>query len=483
MTNNHYKLKNVIAFNFSGFACVSIIVFLSLTQPYFLKQVIGVHANKIGSTIGNLGFFDEIVAIIICPILGVLCDELNKRNSRISGHKLIQSSSFIILFISFLGFSRSSVVSEVFLFRGIFAIGVSACMSMIPVMLSELTNSDIFRNNSGRRRNGLFSALIGISTGIGAIFAVSCLLPLPVNISSKFDISMKASLKVSYLIVSGYALLAGLILAIFLYNRSQQLNHIRENSGFSAYFATLFNGFKLAKSNKRIQLAFVGSFVARSTTVTTSVFIPLLAYNYYSKMGRCTDEDCHDAYVFSAILTGVAQTIALVSSPLWGLLIDSRVGKTTTILISSILGIGGNLGLCLAAYYKEVYDPRNALCFIIVGFIGLSQIGVIITSMSLVSEAGDTKEVEEPSELTGPILDISEEEPIQELEPITAAVGPTIGSVSGLYSLSGGVGILLITKVGGSLSDHYITAPFFILGLFNLVLLGFSLREGGVRIA
>ena len=78
--------------------------------------------------------------------------------------------------------------------------------------------------------------------------------------------------------------------------------------------------------------------------------------------------------------------------------------------------------------------------------------GAIIALMSLVSKAG------------------------QLLEDTEHRV---IGSITGLYNLSGGIGILVIAKLGGTWSDHWVFGPFFILGLCNLILMagaGLSMR-------
>jgi len=46
------------------------------------------------------------------------------------------------------------------------------------------------------------------------------------------------------------------------------------------------------------------------------------------------------------------------------------------------------------------------------------------------------------------------------------------GSIAGIYSLTGGAGILFITKIGGVLFDNWsTTAPFLIMLSFNALLL------------
>ena len=74
-----------------------------------------------------------------------------------------------------------------------------------------------------------------------------------------------------------------------------------------------------------------------------------------------------------------------------------------------------------------------------ISIIGLSQIGLIISSMSVLSGIPNAHDI--------------------------------MGSLSGLYSFCGGIGIMIISSLGGYLSDHWILGPFFILGLFNVALL------------
>ncbi|KAK6205389.1 major facilitator superfamily domain-containing protein [Scheffersomyces amazonensis] len=481
LNNNNYSAGNLVAFNYAGFACISIVVFLSSTQPFYLSEVLGINIDdKIGSTIGTLGFADELTAIISAPLIGTLVDKINSKG--ISGTKLIQSLSFLVIAISLIGYGTlsSNVIPDLIFFRCLFALGVTSCMSLVTVLLNELSNSDFsFRKfvfwktvpdlqyqtditPTTNRRNGKYAALIGISTGLGAIFAVSNFLTLPIKLVNWYPSwTLKDGLKTSYNLIAGYAFLSFLLLHIFLYDKNKQINQIshdellgdndddNEDNNIKlkpSYFELLQRGIELSKENHKVQLSYVGAFVARSTTVATSVFIPLIVYNYYYKQKLCdvteypNKKNCYDGYIFAAILTGVAQTVALISAPVWGYLIDLKsVGKFKTFLFSGVIGLIGNYGLCLTSSGEELYDPHTFGCFMMVSLIGISQIGIIITSMSLLSTSS-----EDPNHM---------------------------GSLSGLYSLSGGLGILIITKLGGMLSDSWILAPFFILGTFNLILI------------
>lgn len=78
-------------------------------------------------------------------------------------------------------------------------------------------------------------------------------------------------------------------------------------------------------------------------------------------------------------------------------------------------------------------------------FIGIGQIGVIISSMQL----------------------------------CTYKKQPFSGAIAGVYTLSGGFGILIITKVGGYLSDLWIGFAFLILATFNIILFFSTLSLSG----
>lgn len=499
----NYSVINYLAFNYAGFACVAIIVFLSSTQPFFIKEIIGIDPTtattsttstsknskdgKIGHIVGGLGFIDELTAMIVAPLLGALNDNLNSK--QYNGSKLIQSFSFIIIAISLFGYAVwcKNLVPDMFIFRSIFAIGVTGCMSMVTVILNELTISDFefWRSNKQvtsqyiplnqeeegedadeqqqhtspdtLKKNGKFAGLMGVCTGLGAIFSVSVFVTLPINLG----------MKNAYLVVMGFALLSFAILFSFLYNvngkdnihnnendNNDNNNNDNNNNEISAknesYFQLLIHGYEFSKHNKQAQLAYAGSFVARSTTVATAMFIPLMVYEWYYTIGQCKSNNdnewagkltCHEGYVFAAILSGVAQTVALISAPIWGYFVDARrIGKCNTLALAAIVGMIGNFGLSLIhSYSSNTYNPKTFICFFMISIIGLSQIGLIISSMSVLSGIPNAHDI--------------------------------MGSLSGLYSFCGGIGIMIISSLGGYLSDHWILGPFFILGLFNVALL------------
>uniref|UniRef100_A0A0L0NRH1 Major facilitator superfamily (MFS) profile domain-containing protein n=1 Tax=Candidozyma auris TaxID=498019 RepID=A0A0L0NRH1_CANAR len=501
--NPGYRVRNLLALNFAGFACISLVVFLLASQPFYLSDVIGVDLKKIGSVVGTLGVLDELTSIFVAVFLGTFNDKLNfwaRSSTRFfpSGPRILELGGFLLLAASLFGYGKlaHSVFPDLWFWRAIFAVAVTACMSIVTVMLHEANNSDFAwtdlafwrmyqhkpehqeveegllseepagLSHPQKKKHGKLSAMIGVSTGLGAVFSVSFFLTLPVKLSDhNDDLTREGSVRLSYVLLGVFAFAAAVLVFTFAYDSAKHRKAAgvggSEQDKELSYLELLKQGLQASKYNRRVQLAYVSSFVSRSTTVANSVFIPLMVFKFYSEHGKCSGsasesantplkDECYDGYVFSAILTGVAQTVALVSSPLWGILVDSnRLGCLMTLLIAAASGMLGSFGLCLASVIGgDGYDPRNAVCFILVSFIGLSQIGTIIASMSLVSSIGLSIESTEHR---------------------------VIGSISGCASVCGGFGILLITKVGGSWSDHWTFGPFFILGLLNVILAAASI--------
>jgi len=132
--------------------------------------------------------------------------------------------------------------------------------------------------------------------------------------------------------------------------------------------------------------------------------------------------------------------------------------------------------------------------FFIVSLIGISQIGAIVCSLGLLGRGvlGDEggyslsgqlqgaqpvsgQVVSEPTE-TSPLVGSSQ------LSTPPHSRGHLKGSIAGVYSLSGGAAILLLTKLGGYLFDSLSTgAPFYMMAIFNAVLLVVGTGAGAYR--
>lgn len=173
-----------------------------------------------------------------------------------------------------------------------------------------------------------------------------------------------------------------------------------------------------------------------------SVFFPLWVYSYFIRTEKCADfdpanpafkTDCREAYVAASILTGVAQTCALVGAPFFGILSD-KVYRPFSVLLATVIGGGGYFWL----YFID--RPMSTAAFVAAGLVGFGEIGNVVCSLSLVASPSVPK--------------------------------ASRGSVAGVYSAFGAAGILFNTKIGGILFDQWHSAaPFFLMGTAHVVVI------------
>lgn len=261
------------------------------------------------------------------------------------------------------------------------------------------------------------------------------------------------------------------------------------------YLHLLKDSVFLGFTDSRITLGYVGGFVARASTVAISLFIPLYINTFFIGNGFCQGsphdpsrqlkEECRAAYILSSIVTGSAQLCALLCAPVFGY-ISHKPGRVNwLILVCTIFGIVGYtiLPQLPSPEFKNV-DGRGGspVIFLAAALIGISQIGAIVCSLGILGQgvlavelprtarAEPTIAPDEDETVEGtPLLRIrTQEESVARIR--------LKGSIAGVYSLCGGIAILLLAKLGGYLFDNLSTgAPFYMMAIFNGILLLVSL--------
>ena len=122
----------------------------------------------------------------------------------------------------------------------------------------------------------------------------------------------------------------------------------------------------------------------------------------------------------------------MLAAPLVGNFAD-RLGPTVALAVPAALGACAYGGMLL------IGDPRSKIVMFMAILQGFAQIGMIISSVSLVAK-------EAPPHARG--------------------------AVSGVYSLFGAFGIITVSKIGGALTEIWTeTGPFSVIAVANIVLL------------
>lgn len=365
-------------------------------------------------------------------------------------------------------------------------------------------------------------------TGFGALVALSFFLRLPTRFQDH-GISPSQAVADSFYVVGSVAL-AVAVGCFFglrglsgeedkgwrrLLNRKQSIKPTEE--GFlrdtppplPSYPRLLATSITLGFSDMNIGLGYVGGFVARASSVGISLFIPLFVNAYFINSGRCPanpdkspktpseiKENCARAYIVASIISGVSQLVALICAPVFGYLSSVYQKYNLPLLLASVAGIAGYVIFGNIKSPDPQTDDGSYGIFFIAALLGISQIGAIVCSLGLLArgiEAEDDSSLfhsdanESIGRLDGSTGEGCEEansllasEPLlpSHLRDVTGGASRSAlkGSIAGVYSLAGGAGILLLTKVGGLMFDKVDPgSPFFLMAGFNGLLFAITL--------
>ncbi|KAF2399673.1 hypothetical protein EJ06DRAFT_511867 [Trichodelitschia bisporula] len=525
---------------------ISFLVFLNSAVSFVITDRIG-QTNGVGDAVGTLGFADELLALVACPIWGALSDRVGVRAVVVTGYAIVGVA--LCLFVQ-----ARNVYPQLLLGRLLFSLGGSATSTMVTAILptmtqprtplptptstptpiphahrptpsisSELTITParfqartppppISPTPPPSSSAGKLSGIVGMLTGIGALVALGFFLPLPTYFQNA-GMSPGQAVADSFYVVGAIALVVAVGCAFGLRHLPGEeaksyhalfKSHVQKDSSYAdepgtrvlSYPRLLFHAASLALHDVDIALAYVGGFVARASSVAISLFIPLYINAYFISSGRCRattslphdphaiKRTCQRAYILASILTGTSQLIALLCAPLFGYLSARYAHSNAPLLLTAIAGIAGYVMLGLLKNPDFAEKDGGPGVFIIVALVGVSQIGAIVCSLALVARGVHGEQPEKihpppptpgagsadsalgtPTPTAGP--NVLPEEPPESRENRHALKG----SIAGMYSLAGGAGILLLTKLGGVLFDGAdVGGPFFMMAGFNAVL-------------
>ena len=579
---------------------ISFLVFLNSSVSFVITDLLGVR-HGVGNAVGTLGFADELVALLACPIWGLLSDRIGVRGVTVIGYSIIGMSLFIFV-------QAKNIYPQLLVARLLFSVGGAATSTMVtailPIMtlgkgkgrvesseepaedsntfdetsthrsrsttatsatvtperyassassslrshphsLTHIPSHDPAGDSSSKSGTSQIAGLVGMFTGIGALVALGLFLPLPARMREIFEDRAVAVMNSFYVVGS-----VALLVAVFCFFGLRDLSGeeckgwkrlfpihpittskdadnsaepsrvkfpLRKTRSAVVSFARLgFDASKLGFVDASIGLGYIGGFVARASSVAISLFIPLYINSYFISTGLCRSapydpsnpeaapgnlkQQCERAYKLAAALTGVSQLIALLCAPLFGY-IDGRYRRANLpILAAAAVGVLGYVALARI----EDPDPESrsgGAIFAIMVALGFSQIGAIVCSLSSLGR-GIQQETQDDYIVRNAALarrdrpDTIEEEGDDvdantneqstllgystcETEGEDPPRGQLKGSIAGIYSLGGGAGILLLTKLGGFLFDRVGQgAPFYLMALFNLILFVVALTNG-----
>lgn len=396
---------NMVTFYWASLTGILLQTFVPQMQPYLLTEFLHIPEGEQGVVSGDLSFWGELVIIVMVGVWGTLSDRIGRRPVMVLGYLIMSAGVF--------AYPQASSFGELLLVRLAFAAGAAAYSVMLITLIA-----DYITDHSRGRGTGL----MGFCNGLGALITVMLVLRLPKMFQDAGQTPVEAGFA-TYWIIGGLTLFTGILMWFGL--RGREARHQEEQKPL---LQQAREGLTAAR-DRGIALAYGASFVARGNLAIVGTFFTLWLANYGTlELGISRA----DAMARAGMVIAIAQSSALLSAPLFGLLTDriNRVSALNLTLLLAFLGYGGTW---------FIHDPFGAGMIVCAVLIGMSEVGCIITSSVLIAQ-------QSPERMRGAVI--------------------------GVFNLSGAVGIMVASKVGGMLFDDWReAAPFILFGLLALVVL------------
>ena len=396
---------NMVTYYWAALTGILLQTFVPQMQPYLLTEFLGIPEGEQGVISGNLSFWGEVVIIAMVGVWGTLSDRIGRRPVMVMGYLIMSAGVF--------AYPQAETYETLLLVRLAFATGVAAYSVMLVTLIADYVGDD---------SRGRASGLMGFFSGVGALITVMLVLRLPKMFQDAGQTPIEAGFA-TYWIIGGLTLVTGIVMWFGLRG---QVVHQEERQ--RPLLEQVREGL-LAARDPGIGLAYGASFVARGNLAIVGTFFTLWLANYGTlEMGISRA----DAMARAGMVIAIAQSSALISAPLFGMLTDriNRVSALNVTLLLAFLGYGGTW------FVDNPFGAGMILCAVL---IGMSEVGCIVTSSVLIAQ-------QSPQRIRGAVI--------------------------GLFNLSGAVGIMVASKVGGTLFDSWReAAPFILFGLLALLVL------------
>lgn len=395
---------------YAAFICIAMLAGMNFLQAYLLDVNLGMPKGEQGVATSILALTTEIVALILIVPFGALADRIGRRPLVIGG----------ILFCG-LGyglFPFATSLTELVVYRGIFAIGAASLSAQIPTVGNDYTED--------RSRGRLFG-FTGVMNGLGVIFMSAGLAQIPGLLEGRGVMPVSAGM-VMFLAASGLCVLSAMIFRIGL---QPGLPEAVGTPHKEPAVKTLLAGIRAAR-NPRIVLSYLGAFAGRSDNAIKGLFVSV----WVLQVAAQTDISQPQAFAHAGKLMGLMGAVTLLWMPIFGIIMDK---------LNRVTGLALAMGLAAAGYGSMgiISSPLDNASLPFFVLLAIGQGSAIIASVTLIGQEASAAER---------------------------------GTVVATNAWFGAIGILIATVLGGVLFDAVgPSAPFVMLGAFQGVVLLFAI--------
>jgi MFS family permease len=389
------------------YAAFVMVGFLSLINV-LQPYILIEHLNIPAGEEGSLTGVISFITESIMISLGFLVGAFSDR----TGRNIVFTIGFLVLAAGF------AVYANVVSVPGLYAVRIGLALGAVLVGVMFTSVQTDYPEEVDR---GKLLGITALITALGVTIAVVGGGQLPTLFQAQGLTPVQAGARTMY-ILGGLALFSALVMRSGLKRGRPTLAH--EDMPFKQVIRDGLG----AGQNRRILLCYLTAFVARADMAVVGLFFSLWVTTTGVEQGMETA----DALAQATVYFGAFNVASLLWAPIMGIIID-KLDRVTALAIAVTLAAIGYGGLCL------VNDPFGDPFF----WFWLVLLGIGVISPVLASQA-----------LLG-----------QETRPELR------GAVNGIFTATGGAGILTISLLGGYLFDVWKQYPFLLVAVLNVVLL------------
>ena len=331
------------------------------------------------------------------------------------GRRPVYALGFVWIGAGFAVIPLSQTFPQLVLTTMFWAVGASAVGTMLATVLADTPDE---------KSRGALVGLTGICQGLGVMLSVFLLSKLP-QLYELRGLESVAAGRLTYWTATALCLLTALV-CFFGLRREPQSAAARHQS-----LRQLLREGSAAAANRRILLGYLVNFIARADIVVIGTYFSLHITQAALERGFSGA----DATAQAGIVAGVTQLAAL----LWAFVFlgfADRINRISVVIAAMALAFIGYTWVGLTP------DPLAPVIYAAAIMMGVGEMSAILSGQLLLGH-------EAPFAIRG--------------------------SVFGLAGIFGSIGILFANLFGGWLYDVWTkSAPFFVIGACNLLVLGFA---------
>mgnify|MGYP002525163673 FL=1 len=235
------------AISFFAVAMINNIIFslVHYMQPYVFEVQLGIPSSEQGVLVGNLTVMQELIVIAMTGIAGALADKYGRRPIFCGGTLLIG--------VAYALYPLAESASLLYVARAFFGVGIAFASTVLLVFTGDY---------SQERSRGKWMGGLNFMQSIGALTASLVLTQVP-GILQNQGVSPTDSVAAVFIIAVLVAVCGTVIAGFGLKPAPIQ----REKTKKKPLLTLLAEGFREAKKNPRITLAYTASMAARGDMV------------------------------------------------------------------------------------------------------------------------------------------------------------------------------------------------------------------------